>query len=180
MEQIGYGRLASEDSRLKERDACFIMAFPLPRSRSPPRLVCLVVTVVTASGAGALTGVQRGFDGDDQDQRPDLLNTRACRATLKIYRRRRPRLSKTRSEQVRASRSMLGGRMLHTSRASMFDHRRPVGRSVGPQYAPKTVGLAPHWAHLSRCSGDGVKQPISVCAGQSGPPRQLRRHGGHS
>lgn len=70
--------------------------------------------------------------------------------------------------------------MLHTSRASMVDYRRPVGGLSAPKYAMERVGLAPHWARLSRCSGDGVKQLISACAGQFGPPRQFRRYGRHS
>lgn len=51
-----------------------------------------------------------------------------------------------------------------------------VGRLAGllaPNDATKTIGLAPYWARLSRCSGDGVKHLISVFASPSESPRQL-------
>lgn len=77
-------------------------------------------------------------------------------------------------EQVRASCLTLGGRSPHTSRASAVEYRRPVGGLSAPKSATKMADLTPHWARLSRCSGEGVKQLLSACAGRSGLPRQSR------
>lgn len=111
---------------------------------------------------------------DDQDQRPDLLNAANCRTTHRFSAARRPvsgRYGSSKSEH-HVWFLVVGGFIRVGRRRSNI-----VGRLAGlsaPKSATKMADLTPHWARLSRCSGEGVKQLLSACAGRSGLPRQLR------